>query len=256
VLEQPLLTRKRWSDMQYLLLGLLALALVFAGLQLFARANLANLARRIHVLFALAAFSFAGFSTLLGRASLALPMVVIGLILLGRGLLPAYASGPAGHQQSSGKTSSVRTDWLAMDLDHETGEMHGEVLQGTFTGRILETLAPAEVASIWQDCRFADPQSAQLLEAYLDRSHPQWREDFSRMGEDAGAEHSAGSATGGAQQPMTRDEAYAVLGLKPGASTQDIHRAHRELMLKNHPDRGGSTYLATKINQAKELLQG
>ena len=240
--------------MQYLLLGLFALVLLFAALQLFARANLTNLARRIHVLFALAAFAFAGFSALLGRASLALPMVVIGLVLLGRGLLPAYASGTAGYQQSDGKTSSVRTDWLAMDLDHETGEMHGEVLQGAFTGRILETLAPAEVAAIWQDCRFADPQSAQLLEAYLDRTHPQWREDFSRMGEDAGEGASSSDASGRAQALMTKEEAYAILSLKPGASANDIQQAHRELMLKHHPDRGGSTYIATKINQAKDLL--
>lgn len=242
--------------MSYLLLGLLALALVFASLQLFARANLANLARRIHVLFALAAFAFAGFSALLGRASLALPMVVIGLILLGRGLLPAFSPGSAGNHRPTGKTSTVRTDWLAMELDHESGEMYGEILQGTFAGRVLETLAPAEVAAIWQDCRFADPQSAQLLEAYLERTHPQWREDFARMGEDADSGKSGRGATGGAQQPMTREEAYAILGLKPGASAEDIHRAHRELMLKNHPDRGGSTYLATKINQAKQMLQG
>ena len=242
--------------MQYLLLGLLALALVFAGLQLFARVNLANLARRVHVLLALAAFAYAGVSAVLGRPSLALPMVVIGLILLGRGLLPAYSAGTAGSHQPTGKTSSVRTDWLAMELHHETGEMHGEVLQGTFAGRVLETLAPAEVASIWQACRFADPHAAQLLEAYLERTHPQWREDFSRMGDNNDDPAGANRATGGTQPPMTKEEAYAILGLKPGASAQDIHRAHRELMLKNHPDRGGSTYLATKINQAKEMLLG
>ena len=107
-------------------------------------------------------------------------------------------------------------------------------------------MSPAEMAQLWQDCRFADPQSAQLIEAYLDRAHPSWREDMAR----------AQSAEAGPGGIMTRDEAYEVLGLRPGSSEDDIRRAHRELMLKLHPDRGGSSYLAAKINQAKDVLLG
>jgi hypothetical protein len=104
------------------------------------------------------------------------------------------------------------------------------------------------MAHLWQDCRFSDPQSGQILEAYLDRMHPTWREDLERT---EGVH--AGAAPGGG---MTRRQALDILGLEEGASEQDIRRAHREMMLKLHPDRGGSSYLAAKINEAKEVLLG
>jgi DnaJ domain len=118
-------------------------------------------------------------------------------------------------------------------------------LKGVFAGRTIERLAPAELALLWRDCRFVDPKSAQLVEAYLDRAHPTWREDMARAENEPGA--------GGI---MTRAEAYEILGLKAGASDEEVRRAHRELMKKLHPDLGGSDYLASKINEAKDLLLG
>ncbi len=103
------------------------------------------------------------------------------------------------------------------------------------------------MAQLWQDCRFADPQSAQVVEVYLDRAHPTWREDMARTG---GGEGPAMSGS------MTRAQALDVLGLSEGASEDDIRRAHRDLMMKVHPDRGGSTFLAAKINEAKDVLIG
>jgi DnaJ-domain-containing protein 1 len=100
------------------------------------------------------------------------------------------------------------------------------------------------MAHLWQDCRFSDPQSAQVLEAYLDRAHPTWREDMAR----------AEGEGGGPDGRMTRAQALDILGLDEGASDEDIRRAHRDLMLRMHPDRGGSTFLAAKINEAKDVL--
>jgi len=60
----------------------------------------------------------------------------------------------------------------------------------------------------------------------------------------------------GAPSGMSREDAYAVLDLAPGASETMIREAHRRLMAKLHPDRGGSDYLAAQINQARDVLLG
>lgn len=132
-----------------------------------------------------------------------------------------------------------------MRLDLETGRVSGRVLKGLFKGREIERLKPEELALLWQDCRIADPQSAQILEAYLDQTHPNWREDVKR-----GEERFSGGADG----RMRVEEAYEILGLELGATAEQVRKAHRELMLRLHPDRGGSTYLSAKINEAKDVL--
>lgn len=229
--------------MQYFLFGLVAFVLVLMALHGFTRANTAAMARNIRIAGGLLAFAGALVLLIRGLAGYAMPLAMLGSWLLwGKG----GVSWPTGRSQPApGQSSKVATDHLEMELDHDTGAMRGRVLKGVFAGRDIESMAPAELALLWRDCQFADPQSAQLIEAYLDRVHASWREDMAR----AEAEHGAGGI-------MTAEEAYEILGLKPGASEDAIRKAHRELMLKMHPDRGGSTYLAAKINEAKEILIG
>ena len=185
-----------------------------------------------------------------GAVGYAMSLAALGTWLIwGTGGNPFGSLGrPA--PRSAGQTSRVTTQHLDVELDHDTGEMRGRVLKGAFAGRELATLTPLEVAHLWQDCRFADPQSAQIIEAYLDRLHPSWREDLAR----ADGTGTAGRPTGGSG--LSRAEALDVLGLAEDASDDDIRRAHRELMLKLHPDRGGSTFLAAKINEAKDVALG
>jgi DnaJ domain len=146
-----------------------------------------------------------------------------------------------------GRTSTVQTRYLRMSLDHDSGTMMGEVLAGRFQGLPLEQLSLQELLSLLAECEQNDAQSATVLQAYLERTHgPEYA---SQAGAGATGERSDGSS-------MTRTEAYEILGLSPGAAAQDIIDAHRRLMQKLHPDRGGSTYLAAKLNQAKDLLLG
>ncbi|MCL4765873.1 MAG: DnaJ domain-containing protein [Hyphomicrobiaceae bacterium] len=228
--------------MQYFLLGLAALLLALLALRGFTRVNVSALARQVRIVTGVAALASAAALMLRGLMSWAIPAAMLGVWMLwGGGGAPLGGLG----SRSPGQTSRILTDHLEMELDHGTGDMRGRVLKGEFAGREIESMSPAEMAMLWRDCRFADVQSAHIIEAYLDRAHPSWREDMAR----AGAE--PGPAPGAA---MSREEAYEVLGLRPGAGEEEIRRAHRELMLKLHPDRGGSGYLAAKINLAKDVL--
>lgn len=173
-----------------------------------------------------------------------LPLVQQLLRALGLRGIPSNAGGKGG---GSGQTSSIRTRFLDMTLDHATGAMDGLVQEGPAQGQHLSGLSLAQLLDLLDLYRRDDPQSAAVLEAYLDRERGEaWREQ----------------APGGDTQPpragqaMTKDEALAILGLTPGASASEIREAHRRLMQRNHPDRGGSDYLAAKINEAKRLLLG
>ena len=231
--------------MPYLLFGLAALLVFLFAARAYTMANPQVLVRQLRIGAGVAVLAGAGVLVIRGAVGYAM-----SLAALGSWLLWGPGSGPWGGSdnapKSAGQTSRLTTQHLEVELDHDTGEIRGRVLKGFFAGRVLEGLSPAEVAHLWQDCRFTDPQSAQILEAYLDRAHPTWREDMAR----------ADSEAAGPDGKMTRAQALDILGLEEGASDDDIRRAHRDLMMKLHPDRGGSTFLAAKINEAKDALLG
>ncbi len=228
--------------MQAFILGLATLALGLVALKFFVKANPARMAKHMQLGLGTAALIGAGILVFRGAAQFGFPLGMLGFWLLSGAKLPGLPTSGAPRPE---QTSTVTTDHLEMELDHTTGMMRGRVLKGFFANRSIESLRPVELAHLWQDCRFVDPQSAQLVEAYLDRIHPSWRDDLAR----AEAE-----APKGEDGRMTRAEALEILGLADGADAEEIRRAHRELILKLHPDRGGSTYLAAKVNEAKDVL--
>jgi DnaJ-domain-containing protein 1 len=172
-------------------------------------------------------------------AAALVPLAGVALWRLAPNMLGRMRATAQGRRY--GRQSGVRTRWLAMRLDHITGEAEGEVLQGRFAGRRLMELTLTELLSVRGELA-GDAQSLALLEAWLDRRHPDWHSLQPQ------------AAVGHGRVPMTRDQAYAVLGLSPGASSEEIKQAHRRLMQKLHPDHGGSDWLAAELNEAKDLL--
>jgi hypothetical protein len=188
-------------------------------------------------------------------------VVLVALLVLSEGRLAIYLaplvpilpivrrvksmfSGIGG--PATGQTSEVETPVLRMTLDHDTGTMTGTVLRGQFAGMRLDELGRADLLALLRECRAADEESARLVEAYLDRLHPDWHDTF-------GSEQ-PGSRAQSPSGDMTIDEAYEILGLTPGADAEAIKAAHHRLMKQLHPDHGGTDYLATKINRARDVL--
>ena len=128
----------------------------------------------------------------------------------------------------------------------ETGGLEGLVLAGHSEGRTLGKMNEAELVALYRELG-GDFESRQLLEAYLDSRFPVWRQN---------AKADNGNGLGGApgSGPMTKEEAYKVLGLETGAAAADVRKAHRRLMQRLHPDLGGSSFLAARINEAKDVL--
>jgi hypothetical protein len=153
----------------------------------------------------------------------------------------ASSGGPTGAERSTVESSFIRI-WI----DYATGEIDGEVLAGTFKGHRLSELQRDQLMRLYRDCRGADPDSAALLQSYLDRVY----------GETWQSAPGAETGTRPGPTPMTADEAHQILGLRPGASRSEVIAAHRRLIHKLHPDRGGSDFLAAQINEARDVLLG
>jgi hypothetical protein len=184
---------------------------------------------------------------------------VVGVVtlLVGReglgGLMLSGALGWYGSMRirrkarpTPGRHSTVRTAGLEMELDHATGALEGLVLAGRHEGKMLGAMGLSELLQLYRELP-GDPESRQLLETYLDGRFPAWRENAQpNGGEGLGVAPGSGA--------MTKEEAYKILGLEAGAAATDVRKAHRRLMQRLHPDIGGTSFLAARINEAKDVL--
>lgn len=165
------------------------------------------------------------------------------------GRLFKHARSQSGNHRSNGNQSTIETRLLNMTLDHDSGVMHGTILRGPLTGQTLGDLSEQQFLDLLDYCRQQDDESGRVLEAYLDkRFGDSWRTD------DHGETQHSNDGSSSHSGSLSDKDAWAVLGLTPGASEQEIIQAHRRLMQKVHPDRGGSHYLAARINEAKDQL--
>jgi DnaJ domain len=227
-----------------LIFGLVVLALLLWAVHAFTQVKPQTAAVVLKTGGGLGALAVAGLLGARGRLDIAIPLGLTGLGLLG--WLPWSIPGlGARMRKSTGQVSRVRSAFVEMELDHDTGTMRGRILAGRHEGAALDALDMATLAGFLPDI---DEESRSLLMAYLDRREPLWREN-------AQADATAGSSRRGwSTGKMTEEEAYQILGVQPGASAKDIGLAHRSLMKKLHPDQGGSTYLAARVNEAKDVL--
>jgi DnaJ domain len=232
--------------MPYLATGVFALGILFLLARAFTAADPHSLVRTIR-------YGIGGVLVAIGLVLLLAERWGLGLIVAAAGLsaITTGRIGPldlGGVRRTPGSISTVRSDWFEMRLDHDSGTMTGRVLRGEHAGQSLDDLDNAAVLKLAEEIA-GEGDSAALLEAYLDRRMPGWRENVE-------ADRHAGSGSTADAGPMTDQQAYEILGLLPGATEAEIRAAHRRLMKAVHPDQGGSTFLAAKINQAKDWLLG
>lgn len=235
-----------------LLYGIAVLILFWWLAKLFAGADPKKLVRLGKAVGGTAALGVAALLMLRGRLDMAIFLGGLGAWLLGwsaygpGGLkMPDWAKDWGG-TKAAGR-SQVASVLLEMELDHDSGGVTGKVRAGAFAGRDLDELSLAELGALMRECLAGDPDGARLLEAYLDRRAPGWREDADG---DRDPRQRRAPGTG----PMTDQEAYEILGLQPGAGPEAVREAHRALMKRIHPDAGGTSGLAARVNQAKDTL--
>lgn len=235
---------------QFLILLAILLSL-YLGVKVFLQANPAHLATFIRRMIGALLCVVALFLLTTGRfAFLAIPVGLAGIAIYMTGRLSLFGGGSSPRSPRPQNGSRVRSKRFEMTLDHDSGQIDGKILQGEYQGQWLSGLNNQALETVYNEVAAkadSDLESLSLIEAYLDSVFPSWREDFHAHPRDGeGAPSSSG--------PITKEQAYEILGLAPGASESAIRDAHRALMMKVHPDRGGSTFLAAKINEAKDVL--
>lgn len=230
--------------MNYILIGGGVLVGLMVLYQLLRRADLRKVARNMRWIVGGLVAVITAFLLLRGQVGVASVTGYVAFSILKFGRLGPWSF--ESDQLGEDNQSTVRSRFITMTLDHDAGTVEGRVVSGAFRGRDLIDLGEEETRRLLAEVAI-DPDSLALLETWLDKNRDGWREYF---------EQAQGASRGGGESESADPdaEAYEILGLRPGASAEQIREAHRKLMMGVHPDQGGSTYLAAKINAAKDRL--
>ena len=199
-----------------------------------------GLTGKLHPLFAFLGAALPFMTRLISIAMRGAQIAAFMKFLRNMGIGTSWGGSTSGARAPN--TSEISSRYIHMVLHHDTGRMEGEVLEGSFRDTSLSAMNLDQLKQLYGEIQ-QDSDSVNLLMAYLDREHPDWQNDEEKS----------------ARQPslsddMSEAQALDILGLDEDAGYEDIVRAHRSLMQRVHPDRGGSSFLAARINQAKDIL--
>ncbi|MFT6556584.1 DnaJ domain-containing protein [Sneathiella sp.] len=227
----------------YFIIGVALIVGLIIGANAVAQANPKTIIRAIRIATAIILGVVATFFVFTGRFAYAPPLAAAAIFLL------SNRSFLGNRKPSSGNQSDVKTNWIHAVLDHDSGDMDGLVLQGTYKDKNLSDLNARELNNLLEELS-DDAQSRSILETYMDRRFSDNEKETNFRQDHANSDETTGSYS----QDMSKAEALEVLELDKGATKEEIKAAHKRLMKKFHPDHNGSSYMAAKINQAKDIL--
>jgi len=238
--------------MIWMLPGVAVLVVAVYLYSLYSQGEIRKLVRTLRWVIGGVLAAAAAFVGLRGNMMIASIIGFAAVGVLARGRLGPIDFG-AG-MSSPNNASTVRSRYFSMRLDHETGTVSGKVSEGLFAGRELASLSAEECWALYDEVG-EDPDSLALFESWLDANRSGWRDWFAeQFGMDTDGTADAGQSRTTASGVTAVEDAYEILGLAPGATADYVRKAHRTLMKKVHPDRGGSAFLAARINEAKDVL--
>lgn len=147
--------------------------------------------------------------------------------------------------RATGRDAVFRTAHLEVRFLVKTSQLEGRVIKGLYEGELLHAMSTQQLQELAQAYQEQDKKSYYLVQVFLQRAGA------------AGAQQqyeNRDKSGGGFPSSPTREEALLILGLSGNPDKGEIVAAHRKLIQKLHPDRGGNDYLAARINQAKDVL--
>jgi hypothetical protein len=224
--------------MSYFLAILVSLAVLYGLLTWLARVDIRSVSRAMKILIPAVLFGFAVTSAIIGRPVLGAVAACVAALLIWR-------ANRSLNGQMSKTPATMRSPWLEVQIERGHSGLDGVILAGKGEGRRLSSLDDAELLALYVALK-DDQESRELLEAYLDSHAPAWR-DNPQFDADCG------QGTAPRTGSMADEEAYQVLGLKPGASAADIRKAHRRLS-QGMRGNAGSLLLLNRIDEARDIL--